>query len=238
MTTYAVGPRIRIAARQPVLARAHVLWLAGGLALAFLVPFVLADRIGLPKDLYYGLYSGFAFGLFIAWARATGQPIASMLRRRALPAALLGVAFAGVMAVVVLAEDAGTRPEGLALAGAILWRGLVYGLADGVLLSAFPILVVFAAFASAPIRRRLLGKVAVGLAALVASLAMTAVYHAGYTDFRSEKLRKPVAGDVLWSIPTLVTLNPIGAPIAHAGMHVTAVLYDYETDVFLPPHDR
>ena len=33
-------------------------------------------------------------------------------------------------------------------------------------------------------------------------------------------LVRPVAADVVWSVPTLVTLNPIGAPIAHAGMHV------------------
>jgi hypothetical protein len=65
---------------------------------------------------------------------------------------------------------------------------------------------------------------------------MTAVYHVGYRDFRSEKLVKPVAGDLIWSVPTLTTLNPIGAPITHAGMHVAAVLHSYETDTFLPPH--
>jgi hypothetical protein len=45
-----------------------------------------------------------------------------------------------------------------------------------------------------------------------------------------------VAADVVWSVPTLVTLNPIGAPIAHAGLHVSAVLHSSETGVFLPPH--
>jgi hypothetical protein len=72
--------------------------------------------------------------------------------------------------------------------------------------------------------------------ALLASLVMTAAYHIGYSDFRSVKLLKPVAGDLIWSVPTLATLNPVGASIAHAGMHVTAVLHSYETDTFLPPH--
>ena len=71
---------------------------------------------------------------------------------------------------------------------------------------------------------------------MVASLAMTGIYHAGYSDFRSDKLRKPMAGDLVWSVPTLATLNPIGAPIAHVGLHVGAVVDDYETDLFLPPH--
>ena len=64
---------------------------------------------------------------------------------------------------------------------------------------------------------------------------MATVYHLGYRDFRSQLLVRPVAADLLWSVPTLVTLNPIGAPIAHAGMHVTAVLHSYDTQVFLPP---
>jgi hypothetical protein len=100
----------------------------------------------------------------------------------------------------------------------------------------FPILVVFAAFADHKLLRSRSGKAAVGALALAASLAFTAGYHAGYPDFRSDKLRKPVAGDLVWSVPTLVTLNPLGAPIAHAGMHVTAVVHSYDTNTFLPPH--
>jgi hypothetical protein len=143
-----------------------------------------------------------------------------------------------VLAVMVVrTEDATARPEGIELAGALLWRGVVYGIVDGLLLSAFPILVVFAAFAGTRLDRGVGGKIAIGAAALVASLAMTAVYHLGYSDFRSDKVSKPLTGDVVWSIPTLVTLNPIGSPIAHVGLHTSAVLHSYETDTFLPPHE-
>jgi hypothetical protein len=97
--------------------------------------------------------------------------------------------------------------------------------------------VVFAALATSRLNRRLGGRIVIGFVALIASLAMTAVYHAGYSDFRSDKIAKPLTGDVLWSVPTLVTLNPIGAPIAHAGLHTSAVLHSYDTDTFLPPHE-
>jgi hypothetical protein len=161
-----------------------------------------------------------------------------MVRRRWVLALVLGFVVAGLLTLVVLGtEDATSRPDGAELIGAVVWRGVAYGLADGLLLSAFPILAVFAMFAGTTLRTRAAGTIAIGLAALVASLALTAVYHVGYSDFRSEKLRKPVAGDVAWSVPTLVTLNPIGAPIAHAGLHVSAVLHSYETDTFLPPHE-
>jgi hypothetical protein len=225
------------AAGSPAIAWIHLVWLGAGLLLGFLVPLVLADVLEVQKDVYYGIYSAFALGLFIAWARSTGQSLREMLRRRWPLAILLGLAFAGVMAAIALNEDAGSRPEGLDLVGAILWRGLLYGMADGLLLSSFPILVVFAAFAGTRMRQKLAGTLVVGLIAVLASLAMTAAYHLGYSDFRSDKLRKPVAGDLVWSAPTLLTLNPIGAPIAHAGLHVTAVVHNSDTDLFLPPHD-
>ena len=62
-----------------------------------------------------------------------------------------------------------------------MWRGVMYGLADGLLLSAFPILAVFAMFSATKARERILGSVAIGLAALVASQAMTTVHHVGYS---------------------------------------------------------
>jgi hypothetical protein len=78
--------------------------------------------------------------------------------------------------------------------------------------------------------------VAIGTLALAVSIAFTAVYHLGYPEFRNGDLKKPVAGDVMWSAPTLLTLNPVGAPIAHVALHVSAVTHSYETPTFLPPH--
>jgi hypothetical protein len=215
----------------------HVMWLGAGLVFGFLVSFLLADVLELPRDLFYGIYAASVLTFFVAWAKSTGQPFGEMLRRRWVLALALGFAFAGVMALIALrTEEATARPEGIDLIAAVLWRGVVYGLADGLLLSAFPILAVFAAFAGTKLRGQWLGKVAIGSAAIIASVAMTASYHLGYRDFRSEKVGRAVSGDLVWSVPTLVTLNPIGAPIAHAGLHVSAVLHSYETDLFLPPH--
>jgi hypothetical protein len=222
---------------QGVQARRHLAWLAGGMALSFLVPFVLADQLELQRDLYYGVYGLLVVGLFAGWVRSTRQSVREMCRRRWRLALALGVFFAGISVLIVLvSEDSTGRPGGIEFISAIVWRGLVYGGIDGLLLSAFPILVVSAAFRSSALRRRRAGRIAVGALALGASLAITATYHLGYADFRSEKLRKPVTGDLVWSVPTLVTLNPVGAPIAHAGLHVAAVTHSYETDLFLPPH--
>ena len=237
MTTHAVGHQTPGAVHVWHGVSVHWAWLAGGLMYAFALPYVLADVLEINRDLFYGLYALAVIALFALWSRSTGYDLVAAAKRRWVAALVLGLAVAAVMVAIVLrTEDATARPDGIELIGAVAWRGILYGVADGLLLSVFPILVVFAALAGARLNRSLLGKGAIGAIALVASLAMTTVYHAGYSDFRSEKMRKPLTGDVIWSVPTLVTLNPIGSPIAHAGLHTSAVLHSYETDTFLPPH--
>ncbi|HEU5065203.1 MAG TPA: hypothetical protein VFT86_04880 [Gaiellaceae bacterium] len=220
----------------PTRRRRHWFWLLAGFPFAFAVPFLFADTLDLNRDVFYGLYALAVAGFVAAWARDTRLTRQDLWRNWRWGLAL-GALGAVVMSLVVFrTEDATDRPGGLELIAAILWRGVVYGATDGVLLSVFPILAVFGAFAGTRLRQRLPGKLAIGTIAMVMSIGITAVYHLGYSDFRSEKVRKPVVGDVVWSAPTLVTLSPLGAPIAHIGLHTSAVVHSSETDTFLPPH--
>ena len=241
MSTLPLHPPLHRPSWLSLGARASVhrqaIWLAGGLVLAFAVPYVLTDLTTIDRDLYYAVYVAAVFGLFALWLRYGVEDARAVLVRRWRLGTVLGLAFAGVTAAIVLGEKATAHPHGLTFAGAILWRGVVYGAADGVLLSVFPILAVFAAFSSRPLRERSKrAVVGIGALALAVSVLFTAVYHVGYQDFRGAKLRKPVAGDLVWSAPTLLTLSPLGAPIAHIGLHVTAVVHSYDTNTFLPPH--
>ena len=148
MGTHAIERGTRLSARMAAGAGRHLVWLVSGFALAFLVPFVLADLLDLPRDLYYAIYVAGVAAFFGLWVRTTGQSLGEMIRRRWVLALVLGLAVAGLLTLIVLqTEDATARPGGLELIGAVMWRGVVYGLADGLLLSAFPILAVFAMFA-------------------------------------------------------------------------------------------
>jgi hypothetical protein len=156
-------------AGRPVSARRHLAWLVGGMAVAFLVPFVVADQIGLQRDVYLIVYVAAVVGLFVGWARDTGQSLHETFSRRWRLAVALGVVFAGIGAVIAIgAEDGSPHPGGIEFVGALLWRGVVYGAADGLLLSAFPILLVFAALKNTRLRRRVGGLVALGAIAMVA----------------------------------------------------------------------
>ena len=211
-------------------------WLAAGLVLAFAIPFALTDLASIERDLYYGVYVGGVFLFVWAWLRFGVAEPRGLLTHHWRSGVVLGLAFVAVMAWIVQREPATGHPGGLEFAAAIAWRGVVYGFADGVILSAFPIVAVFYAFDGKRVLERRRGKVAIGALALAVSLLFTAVYHLGYSDFRGEKLRKPLAGDAIWSVPTLVTLSPLASPITHAGLHVNAVVHSYDTDTFLPPH--
>jgi len=228
----ASGPSARKSSR-----RRHLGWLAAAFPFAFAIPFLFTDLLDVNRDLFYGFYAFAVAGFVTAWARDTGLTRRDLLRNWRWGVLLGALGAAATTFIVFRTEDATSRPGGLELGAAIFWRGIVYGATDGVLLSVFPILAVFGAFAGSRLRRRASGVVLIATLAMIASLGVTAVYHLGYSDFRSSKVRKPVGGDLVWSAPTLVTLSPFGAPIAHAGLHVSAVVHSYDTQTFLPPHE-
>jgi hypothetical protein len=100
------------------------------MAVAFLVPFVVADQVGLQRDIYVIVYAAAVGGLFLAWARDTRQSLREMFTRRWRLAIGLGIVFAGISAMIATgAEGSSPHPAGIEFISAILWRGIVYGAA-------------------------------------------------------------------------------------------------------------
>jgi hypothetical protein len=81
-------------------------------------------------------------------------------------------------------------------------------------------------------------KIAFVLLSWLFILVLTTAYHLGYSDFRSKKIIQPNIGNTIISVPILVSANPIGSPITHAIMHITAVIHSPKTELFLPPHRK
>jgi hypothetical protein len=133
----------------------------------------------------------------------------------------------------VLRDPATTHPKGMYLGFEILWRGVLYGVVDALILFAFPALVVLLLLGgnTSGFGRRL------GFAGLTLLLVITitAAYHVGYSQFRDEDLLEPEIGAVLNSVPTLLTANPAGAVVVHTAVHVSAVVHEYEGRSYLPP---
>ena len=72
--------------------------------------------------------------------------------------------------------------------------------------------------------------------ALLASLLVTAMYHAGYAEFRSADMREPLVGNSLISLAYVLSGNPITAFAGHIAMHVAAVVHGITSTAILPPH--
>jgi hypothetical protein len=215
-------------------ARIQLTWFVAGAAFAFLVPFIFSSTLDLNHDLYYGVYFVTVAAFLTAYVLGTGADAVGLVSRNLRWSLALGaIAAAFVVFNVLNREDSTPRPDGLYFAFELAWRGVFYGVIDALLLTAFPALVAFALLEG---RVQTLARRALFAGtALVLTLTITATYHLGYEQFREDGVGPPEIGNTIISVPTLVTMNPVGSIVAHASMHVAAVTHAYETDVFLPP---
>lgn len=214
----------------------HLKWIVFGVLVGFGASFIFGDLITLPLDLYYLIYFGIIITFFTIYIKKTQLNLKEWFSRRLVLGILLGLIFGALMVQNVLSRPATEKFTGPYLAWLIFWRGLIYGAIDGLLLSVFPWVVTWRAFdvSGRPQERN----IKVNLLAWVFVLAMTTAYHLGYSDFRSKKIIEPNIGNTIISIPTLASTNPIGSPIAHAIMHITAIIHSPKTELFLPPHRK
>jgi len=152
------------------------------------------------------------------------------------PYAIAGTAFASVLLLMNIASQPSSAvPDGWLLALALGWIGLAYGTIDGLLLNVFPVLIVQGASfydAEPSSRSRLIQ----GLIALLASLALTVIYHLGYTEFRGAAIVYAMVGNAMVTATYLVTGSPLAAVVTHVIMHSAAVLHGTETTLQVPPH--
>lgn len=212
----------------------HLFWIPAGAAVGFLASFVFGDLVTLPLDLYYLIYFVITIVFLAVYIRRSRVDLRRLASRRLRWAVLAGIVVGIVMTINVVNRPETEHFSGTALAWAILWRGLLYGSVDGLLLFAFPWLVAWKAFGgeSAPTARRILASVT-GFASI---LLVTTTYHLGYEDFRSAKIAQPNIGSAIVALPTLIAANPVASPISHVFLHVAAVVHSPHTDLFLPPH--
>jgi hypothetical protein len=208
-------------------------WLAAAAGVGFAVPYVGSSVLDLQHDVYLGVYFASVIALFAAYARSTALDLRATLTRHWKASVVLGVVFGALLVRNVLGEDGTDRPGGAYFVFELVWRGGIYGAVDALLLTVLPCLVAFRGLGGrlGTWRRRL----AYFAASLALVMAMTAVYHLGYAQYRDDGVGQPEIGNTIISMPMLLTANPIGSVADHAAMHVSAVAHEYETDVRLPP---
>jgi hypothetical protein len=212
----------------------HLAWFALVCVVAFLVPYFGVSVLDLQHDLFYLVYFAATIALVVTYVRVEHVDVARILWCRWRWSLGLGLVLAAFLVFNVFnTEDATARPHGAYFIFELLWRGVGYGVIDTLLLTMFPCFIAFKL-----LRGRvdgLKGKVRFTALALPLVLIITATYHWGYPQYREDGLSRPETGNVLISIPTFATANPVGSIVAHVSQHVAAVTHAYESEIFNPP---
>jgi hypothetical protein len=215
----------------------QLLWLAGGIMLSFLVSLIFAGQLQLPRDVFLIPYVGIMSGFLYAFVRMNKVKLAALVKHK-LAWGLLATIPVSLYAVqVILIQPSSEVPQGLNLAFDIFWSGIVYGGLDGILLSVFPVYIMWQVM-------KIKGwtdsgwkkKAAAGALALAASMVIIGMYHIGFPEFRGPQVMTVILGVGVMSLAYIVTGNPTVAVISHIVMHIAAVLQGAETMLQLPPH--
>jgi hypothetical protein len=214
----------------------YLLWVAAGGVLGFATAAVFAGLFRLPRALFLIPYVVLVGAFLYGYARWSQVDVRDLIVRH-WPWGVAGAVIVGVFVVRnVLSQPAYPQPQGLELAFDLVWFGVVYGTLDALLLSVMPVLATWQAFSSLGWTGTWPGRLAVGAAAIVLSLLVTAAYHPGYPEFRNPTVAAPVFGNGVMSLGYLLTTNPISAIFSHVAMHIASVLHGLETTAQLPPH--
>ncbi len=208
-------------------------WFAAATVVSFVVPLIGSSVLGLQHDVYLGIYFVVVLVGFAVYALATGLDTRATLVRHWKLGVALGIVFGVALVRNVLSESATSRPHGAYYVFELIWRGGIYGAVDALLLTVLPCLVVYRSLGGhlATWRRRI-AYLAVSLALI---MTITAVYHLGFAQYRQDGVGAPETGNVLISMPMLLSTNPIGSIADHMAMHISAVAHTYNTEVRLPP---
>jgi PPOX class probable F420-dependent enzyme len=208
-------------------------WYAAAVVVGFVVPYVGSSLLELQHDLYLGIYFAIVLGVLGAYVRRTGLDLRPAFVRHWKLGVGLGLLMGFALVRNVLTGDGSPHPHGSYFAFELVWRGAIYGAVDALLLTVLPCTVVYRGLGGRlDSWRRRLAYLGASLALVV---AITAAYHLGYAQYRQDGVRQPETGNVLISVPMLLSVNPVGSILDHAAMHVSAVAHDYETETRLPP---
>ena len=215
----------------------YLLWTIGAAVLGFSIAAVFAGIFRLPRSIYLIPYVSLVSLYFYAFIHWSGISITNLLRQNWYWG-LIGAVLVGVFTIRnILSQPASARAEGLPLIFELLWVGVVYGLADALLLSVLPVLATWEGFSALGWTSSLPEKILVVAVAILASLFVTFAYHLGYPECRVvEGIAGPTIGNGAMTLGYVLTNNPIAALFSHIAMHIAGVLHGPATVIQLPPH--
>lgn len=205
----------------------NFVWLIAVTLCAFLVSWFVTERLQVHRSLYIGILAVVAGALSAGYVLWSGIGVGFWTNNWVW--GLVGAVLVAAFLAVLLSRMIVAAPRAKRIhVGDVVWEAIVYGAAEGLLLSVLPVVIVWQAAMGANV-----GAIGAGALALVASLGVIVIHHLGYSDFRSKKMRQAIIGCLPLSIAYLLTASPIAAMGAHMILHFVAIRRGME----LPPDE-
>ena len=190
---------------------------------AFLVTWVLTDLLKMPRAPYIPMLLVVALGLGAGYCVWSGTSVSELLTSSVGWALAAGLVAAAVVFPLVQRLPAHPHASGGKLAGLMLWEGIVYGIAEGVLLSTLPVLAVWQATVDLGWTDGAWEKIGSGTLAIAGSVLVILVHHLGYAQFRTATRRPALFGAMvgcgIHAIAFLLTGNALAPIVAHSVLH-------------------
>jgi hypothetical protein len=204
-----------------------------GVALAAFLVAWAANRFDVERTPYIALLTALTGVITVGYVMWLDLPAAELLTTHWMWGLLVAPICAAPLIVGMRKQPTPHPRSGWSLARAMLWEGAVYGIAEGVLLSVLPVLITWQAIDS-------LGwsgasdTAAKWALPMVASVAVIAIHHLGYWEYRNRMLIPISLGVGLLSLGYLITASPIAPVLGHVLGHGSGLRRGVE----MPPHRR
>lgn len=210
-----------------------LLWLVGVGVAAFGVAWLSGTRLRIRRPVYIPLLvvvTGALAAGYIAWL---GIGVADVFTARWGWGLLAAIVAGVILALGVRRQPVTRKLHGGEFRWALIWEGVVYGTAEGVLLSALPAFVTWqmlhslgwAGTASAFAR---------WILPVVAAAVVILVHHLGYWNCRDKILIPIIWGCSVLTVGYLVTASMVAPTLGHILLHVAALRRGME----MPPVER
>jgi hypothetical protein len=202
---------------------------------AFLVTWVFTDLLRMPRTPYIGVLLFVSLGLCAGYLAWSGTSPSDLVTPNWIWGIVGGLIAAAVASLLVRRISSRPRATGPRMGRLLLWEGVVYGLAEALLLATLPVLAVWQACVDLGWTTGAWAKVGSGTFAVVGALFVILVHHLGYAEFRTPESRTGLIGTLavcgLQAVAFLLTGSVVAPVLAHIVLHAQMLFRGAE----LPP---
>jgi hypothetical protein len=205
---------------------------------AFLVTWIVTDVLHVARTPYVAVLSMVVAVLSAGYIASSGASLVDLFTHAWGRAVIIGFVASGIVALMLRRMAQPPRRADRPSLAQFMWEGVVYGIAEGLLLATLPVLAAWQIGHDLGWTDSAVGKTSAGAVAILAALVVIGVHHLGYREFRApaarRKLMMALISCGLQALAFLVTGNVLAPIVAHIVLHWQLIVLGVE----MPPAEH